>query len=88
MRGNFVDLLIKSLEIENEEILAMVIETLIIFTEFAEDFFQINTEFKIKFIQNDISGKLNNCVINNKNPGVIKKAEILLHIIENENYTY
>ena len=88
MRGNFIDLLIKSLEIENEEILAMVLETLIIFTEYAENFFQINTEFKIKFIQNDLVEKLNNCVINKKNPEIIKKAEILLHLIELENCTY
>jgi len=88
LRGNFIDLLIKSLEIENEEILAMVLETLIIFTEYAENFFQINTEFKIKFIQNDLFEKLNNCVINKKNPEIIKKAEILLHLIELENCTY
>jgi hypothetical protein len=88
LRGNFIDLLIKSLEIENEEILAMVLETLIIFTEYAENFFQINTEFKIKFIQNDLVEKLNNCVINKKNPEIIKKAEILLHLIELENCTY
>ncbi len=88
MKGNFIDLLIKSLEIENEEILAMILETLIIFTEYAESFFQINTEFKIKFIQNDLAEKLNSCVINKKNPEIIKKAEILLHIIELENCTY
>jgi len=76
LKGNFIDLLIKSLEIENEEILAMILETLIIFTEYAESFFQINTEFKIKFIQNDLAEKLNSCVINNKNPEIIKKAEI------------
>ena len=57
------------------------------FTEFAEDLFQINTEFKLKFIQNNLQDKLNKC-LNKNNQEVQRRAETLLNIIEYENFTY
>ena len=80
-------MLIRLLEIENEEIVSMILESLIIFTEYAEDLYQIKTEFKLKLIQNSLIDKLNSC-LKNKNSINHQKAEFLINILENEDFTY
>jgi hypothetical protein len=88
LKGEFIESLIKLLDMENSEIVYQGIETLSCFWDFCESYSEIDTEIRLKFIQFNLKEKLECLILNKSNSKLSQSAENFYNILDVKHSTY